>query len=56
MAAYKGGEVNMLLLVDALQSVLKTRIEFTDLMLQNNVAIFNIEKMIGREIELEKIQ
>jgi cobalt-zinc-cadmium efflux system outer membrane protein len=56
LAAYKGGEVNMLVLVDALQSVLKTRIEFTDLMLQNNVAIFNIEKMICREIELEKIQ
>jgi hypothetical protein len=25
-------------------------------MLRNNVAIFNIEKMICREIELEKIQ
>lgn len=56
LAAYKGGEVNMLVLVDALQSVLKTRIEFIDLKLQNNVAIFNIEKMISREIELEKIQ
>jgi cobalt-zinc-cadmium efflux system outer membrane protein len=56
LAAYKGGEVNMLVLVDALQSVLKTRIEFTDLILQNNIAIFNIEKMISREIDLEKIQ
>jgi cobalt-zinc-cadmium efflux system outer membrane protein len=56
LAAYKGGEVNMLVLVDALQSVLKTRIEFIDLILQNNVAIFNIEKMISRDIDLEKIQ
>jgi hypothetical protein len=46
----------MLVLVDALQTVLKTRIEFIDLILQNNVAIFNIEKMINREIDLEKIQ
>ena len=56
LAAYKGGEVNMLVLVDALQTALKTRIEFIDLILQNNVAIFNIEKMINREIDLEKIQ
>lgn len=56
LAAYKGGEVNMLVLVDALQSALKTRIEFIDLILQNNIAIFNIEKMISREIDLEKIQ
>jgi len=56
VAAYKGGEVNMLVLVDALQSVLKTRLEFIGLILQNNVAVFNIEKMISREIDLEKIQ
>ncbi len=56
VAAYKGGEVNMLVLVDALQSALKTRLEFIDLILQNNVAVFNIEKMIGREIDSEKIQ
>jgi outer membrane protein TolC len=56
LAAYKGGEVNMLVLVDALQSALKTRIEFIDLILQNNIAIFNIEKMISREIDLENIQ
>jgi cobalt-zinc-cadmium efflux system outer membrane protein len=56
LAAYKGGEINMLVLVDALQSVLKTRSEFIDLILHNNVAIFNIEKMISREIDLEKTQ
>jgi len=56
LAAYKGGEVTMLVLVDALQSVLKTRLEYIDLILKNNVAVFNIEKMVSREIELEKIQ
>jgi cobalt-zinc-cadmium efflux system outer membrane protein len=56
LAAYKGGEVNMLVLVDALQSVLKTRLEFIGLILQNNVAVSNIEKIVSREIDLEKIQ
>jgi len=56
VAAYKGGEIHMLVLVDALQSALKTRLEFIGLILQNNVAVFNIEKMIGREIDFEKIQ
>lgn len=55
VAAYKGGEVNMLVLVDAIQSALKTRRDFIALVLQNNVAVFDIEKMAGRKVHMEKL-
>jgi len=55
LAAYKGGEVNILFLVDALQSAHKTRIEFIDLILQNNISAFNIEKLVCTELNVEKM-
>lgn len=55
LAAYKGGEVNILFLVDALHSAHKTRIEFIDLILQNNISIFSIEKLVGTELNVEKM-
>jgi cobalt-zinc-cadmium efflux system outer membrane protein len=55
LAAYKGGEVNILFLVDALHSAHKTRIEFIDLTLQNNISVFSIEKLVGAELNVEKM-
>jgi outer membrane protein TolC len=54
IAAYTGGEIAILTLVDALQSAYRTRIEFIDLILKSNSAVFSIEKITGEELNVEE--
>ena len=54
IAAYTGGEIAILALVDALQTAYRTRIEFIGLILKNNSAVFHIEKITGEELNVEE--
>lgn len=54
IAAYTGGEIAILTLVDALQTAYRTRIEFIGLILKSNSAVFNIEKITGEELKVEE--
>ena len=54
IAAYMGGEIAILTLVDALQTAYRTRIEFIGLILKSNSAVFNIEKITGEELKVEE--
>ena len=54
IAAYTGGEIAILTLVDALQTAYRTRIEFIGLILKSNSAIFSIEKITGEELNVEE--
>ena len=54
IAAYQGGEIAILTLVDALQTAYRTRIEFMDLILKSNSAVFRIEKITGEELNVEE--
>ena len=54
IAAYEGGEIVILTLVDALQIAYRTRIEFMDLILKSNSAVFRIEKITGVELNVEE--
>ncbi|MCG2815936.1 MAG: TolC family protein, partial [Candidatus Aminicenantes bacterium] len=54
IAAYEGGEIAILTLVDALQTAYRTRIEFMDLILKCNSAVFSLEKITGEELDVEE--
>lgn len=54
IAAYTGGEIAILTLVDALQTAYRTRIEFIGLILKSNSAVFSIEKITGEELNVEE--
>ena len=54
IAAYTGGEIAILSLVDALQTAYRTRIEFIGLILKSNSAVFHIEKITGEELNVEE--
>lgn len=54
IAAYMGGEIAILTLVDALQTAYRTRIEFIGLILKSNSAVFSIEKITGEELNVEE--
>lgn len=54
IAAYTGGEISILALVDALQTAYRTRIEFIGLILKSNSAVFHIEKITGEELNVEE--
>ncbi len=54
IAAYMGGEIAILTLVDAVQTAYRTRIEFIGLILKSNSAVFSIEKITGEELNVEE--
>lgn len=54
IAAYTGGEIAILTLVDALQTAYRTRIEFIGLILKSNSSVFSIEKITGEELNVEE--